>query len=508
MEKFELTFPQKNIWLVENFYESKLINIISGSLIIKKDFEISKAEQTVNKFVEINEGMRLRICVENSIPKQYVSSFAPFEADKINVEGKTEQEIDKIKEEYISTGFDVIEKPLFSYLLIDRGNGVGEIFLKAHHLICDGWSGSKMVMGLAKIYDGILDGKTEFEASPSYLDYIAKENEYNLSEKFSADEDFWNDYLKGIDTPAQIKLDDIINTKAKRYITRLGDKLNSLILEYCKENRTSPYSIFMSAMAIYLERITSKKEIVIGTPILNRSNFAEKQMQGMFVSTMPVRFNIDEGKTFKETCTENSKETMTLFRHQRYPYSKIIDNVKKINEDIQQLYDVMISYQNARATFDKQDTYEMTWNFSGNIQNCLEIHVIDLNNEGVLEIDYDYLVDRFEEDEIRYLSKRIETIIEQGLTTDKTIAKLEIMSKEEKNKILIDFNNTSRDYPKNKTVIDVFEQQVEKFPNKVALTFEQQEMTYAKLNELAERLASLLIMNSVREGDCVAISVD
>ena len=176
--------------------ESKLINIISGSLIIKKDFEISKAEQTVNKFVEINEGMRLRICVENSIPKQYVTPFTPFEADKINVEGKTEQEIDKIKEEYISTGFDVIEKPLFSYLLIDRGNGVGEIFLKAHHLICDGWSGSKMVMGLAKIYDAILEGKTEFEASPSYLDYIAKEKDYTVSEKFAADEAFWNEYLK------------------------------------------------------------------------------------------------------------------------------------------------------------------------------------------------------------------------------------------------------------------------------------------------------------------------
>ena len=169
MEKYELTFPQKNIWLVENFYESKLINIISGSLIIKKDFEISKAEQTVNKFVELNEAMRLRICVENSIPKQYVVPFVPFEADKINVEGKSEQEIDEIKQEYISSGFDIIEKPLFSYLLIDRGQGVGEIFLKAHHLICDGWSGSKMVVGLASIYDALLDGKTEFDMYPSYL---------------------------------------------------------------------------------------------------------------------------------------------------------------------------------------------------------------------------------------------------------------------------------------------------------------------------------------------------
>ena len=508
MEKYELTFPQKNIWLVENFYESKLINIISGSLVIKKDFDISKAEQTVNKFVEINEGMRLRICIEDSVPKQYVSSFVPFEADKINVEGKTEEEIDNIKQEYISKPIDTIDRPLFSYLLIDRGQGVGEIFLKAHHLICDGWSGSKMVTGLAKIYDAILEGNTEFEMYPSYLEYIAKENEYKSSEKFKDDEAFWMEYLNGFSAPALIKVEDVSNTIAKRYSTKLDGKLNSLILEYCKEKRTSPYSIFMTAMAVYLERITAKQDVVIATPILNRSNYAEKHMQGMFVSTMPVRFSIDETKTFKEICIENSKETLKLFRHQRYPFSKIIDNVKKTNEDIQQLYDVMISYQNARATFDKEDTYSMTWNFSGNIQSSLEIHVVDLNNEGILEIDYDYLVDKFEDEEIKYLAKRIETIIEEGLTSDKIIETIDIMSEEEKNKILCDFNNTKRDYPSTKTVIDVFEEQVKKSPNKTALIFEYQEMTYGRLNELSEKLASLLINSGVKEADCVAISVD
>ena len=135
MEKYELTFPQKNIWLVEKFYESKLINIISGSLVIKQDFDIKKAEQTVNKFVELNEGMRLRITVEESIPKQYVAPFMTFKADKINAEDKAEEEIEQIKQEYISTPIDVIDSPLFSYLLIDRGQGVGEIFLKSHHLI-------------------------------------------------------------------------------------------------------------------------------------------------------------------------------------------------------------------------------------------------------------------------------------------------------------------------------------------------------------------------------------
>lgn len=508
MEKFDLTFPEKNIWLVENFYESKKINIISGSLVIKKDFDISLAEKTVNEYVRLNDAMRIKICIENNTPKQYVSEYVEFKADKVDVRDKTEEEIEKIKEEYISTSINVIDNLLFSYLLIDRGEGMGEIFLKAHHLICDGWSGSKMVMELADIYDKLLLNENTFEPYPSYLAYITKENEYKTSEKYIKDEEFWKEYLKDFNTPALIKIEDVANTTAKRYSTKLNDNLNRLILDYSKENKVSPYSIFMTALAIYLERITAKQDIVIATPILNRSNFAEKQMQGMFVSTMPVRFNIDETKTFKDICLENAKGTMTLFRHQRFPFSKILDNVKKENSDIEKIHDVMVSYQNARAVFNKENTYSMTWNFSGNIQDSLEIHIIDLNNEGILEVDYDYIVDKFEDNEIVYFAKRIETIILEGLTKDKTVAEMEIMSKEEKNKILYDFNNTKRDYPNTKTVIDVFEEVVKTYSEKVALTFETEEMTYGKLNDLADKFASKLVLMGVKEEDCVAISVD
>lgn len=508
MEKFDLTFPEKNIWLVENFYESKKINIISGSLVIKKDFNVSLAEKTVNEYVRLNDAMRIKICIENNTPKQYISEYVEFKADKVNVRGKTEEEIEKIKDEYISSPINVINNLLFSYLLIDKGEGEGEIFLKAHHLICDGWSGSKMVMELANIYDKLLLNDNIFEPYPSYLAYINKENEYKKSDKFVKDEEFWKEYLKDFNTPALIKIEDVTNTTAKRYSTKLNDKLNRLILDYSKENKVSPYSIFMTALAIYLERITLKQDVVIATPILNRSNFAEKQMQGMFVSTMPVRFNIDETKTFKEICLENAKGTMTLFRHQRFPFSKILDNVKKENSDIEKIHDVMVSYQNARAIFNKENTYSMTWNFSGNIQDSLEIHIIDLNNEGILEVDYDYLVDKFEDDEIVYFAKRIETIIEEGLTQDKTVETMEIMSKEEKDKILYDFNNTKRDYPKDKTVIDVFEEKVKDYSEKVALTFEEKEMTYGCLNQKANKLASKLVSLGVKEGECVAISVD
>lgn len=509
MERYELTFPQKNIWLVENFYDSKLINIISGSLVIKKDFDISKAEQTVNKFVEINEGMRLRICVENSIPKQYVSSFAPFEADKTNVEGKTEQEIDKIKQEYISTGFNVIEKPLFSYLLIDRGQGVGEIFLKAHHLICDAWSISKMCTELCNIYEAILAGQEVSMQNPSYTDFIKAEQEYLNSERYSKDSEFWREYLKGMKDAVGLK--DIVvsgDTAAKRYTLKLDDEFQGLIDEYCKQNRFSPYVLFLTALAIYMERVKEKPDFAIGTPVLNRSNFKEKNMMGMFVSTMPVRFNIDEQDAFFDACKKMATDSMMLFRHQKYPYSKISEEYKQANDVSDNMYKIMLSYQNARSELVDATKYEVRWRFSGNIQNELEIHIADLNDSGNLDIHFDYITSLYEDIEIEYLAQRIFTIIKDGIINNKKIEVIDIMPEQEKNKILGEFNDTAIPYPKDKTVIDLFEEQVKLNPNKIALTLDKEQLTYLELNKKANYLTNILVKKGIKENDVVGIIID
>lgn len=509
MEKYELTFPEKNIWLVENFFESKLVNIISGSLIIKKDFELSKAEKTVNRFVELNDGMRLRICVENSIPKQYVVPFVPFEADKINVEGKSEQEIDKIKEEYISTAFDVIERPLFSYLLIDRGNGVGEIFLKAHHLICDAWSVSKMCTSLCNIYEAILKDEQFESSSASYIDFVKAEQEYLNSERYLKDGDFWREYLKGMTDVVGLKDDAITNsTNAKRYTVKLDDEFQCLIDEYCKQNRFSPYILFLTALAIYIERVKEKSDFAIGTPVLNRANFKEKNMIGMFVSTMPVRFNVDEQDTFGDMCKKLAADSMTLFRHQKYPYSKISEVYKDINGVADNMYKVMLSYQNARSELVDASKYELTWRFSGNIQNELEMHIEDLNDSGNLDVHFDYLTSLFQDTEIEYLAQRIITIIKDGIINNRTIETIEIMSTEEKNRILGEFNNTKKAYPQDKTAMDLFEEQVKIRPNKTALIFEGTSVTYIELENRINQIATKIIEKGVKKGDTITLMLN
>jgi len=228
----------------------------------------------------------------------------------------------------------------------------------------------------------------------------------------------------------------------------------------------------------------------------------------MFVSTMPVRFKIDEKETFLEMCKKSSSETMTLFRHQKYPYSLMLQDFREKNNTNTNLYEIMISYQNARAEYSDNEKYTTDWMFSTKVQDQFAIHIMDMDETGVLQVHFDYLVDLFEDVEIEYIAKRLFTVILDGIENNKIIETIEIMPEEEKSLIIGKYNDTKRDYPKDKNVIELFEEQVNRVPDNVALVFEGQEMTYKELNEKANSLANYLKNNNISKGDMVGILID
>jgi len=507
--KYSLTFPQKNIWLVEKFFGKSPINTIVGIFNVNKEFDKDICEKAVNKMVEVNDALRIKVIEENDEAVQYVDNYAYFSVDFFDVTDKTPEERKELENELTTLPFEVVNSPLYYFAIVKIGEDKGYIFVKLHHLVSDAWTFGNVATSLAEYVDLLTENREEEITKPSYVDFIKSEQEYIKSDKFIKDKEFWNEYLSGLEENVGLKENNnetLID--AKRYTVKLDEKLNTLIKDYCKENRVSPYTVFMNALAIYLHRVTEKTDFVIGTPVLNRSNFKEKKMMGMFVSTMPVRFKIDEKETFLEMCKKSASETMTLFRHQKYPYSLMLQDFREKNKVNNNLYSIMISYQNARAEYSDNEKYTTDWMFSTKVQDQFAIHIMDMDETGTLQLHFDYLVDLFEDIEIEYISKRIFTIIEDGITNNKTIETVEIMPEEEKNKILYEFNDTKRDYPKDKTVIGLFEEQVEKTPDNIALVFAGKEMTYKELNEKANSLAWYLKEQGIRSGDMVGILID
>lgn len=508
--KYSLTFPQKNIWLVEKFFGKSPINTIVGIFNVNREFDVKICEKAINKMVEVNDALRIKVIEENDEAVQYVEKYNYFDVDFFDVTSKSKEEREELENKLTTVPFEVINSPLYYFAIVKTAEDKGYIFVKLHHLVSDAWTFGNVATGLAEYIDMFTNNLDEEINKPSYIDFINAEKEYVTSEKFEKDKEFWGEYLFGLEEAVGLKENSNNSLiDAKRYTVRLDEKLNNEIKDFCKENRVSPYTVFMNALAIYIHRVTEKSDFVIGTPVLNRSNFKEKKMMGMFVSTMPVRFKMDEKATFLDMCKKSSTETMTLFRHQKYPYSLMLEDFREKNNVNTNLYEVMISYQNARAEYSDNEKYTTDWMFSTKVQDQFAIHIMDMDETGVLQVHFDYLVDLFEDIEIEYIAKRLFTIIQDGIENNKAIETIEIMPKEEKDLIIGKYNDTKMNYPKDKTVIGLFEEQVRKNPNNIALVFEGKEMTYKHLNEKANSLANYLRENNdINTGDMVGILID
>ncbi len=490
--RFDLTFPENNIYLVEKFNDGTAINTIAGLLEIKSIFNEEICNKIINKLIESNDALRIRVYEENNSTYQSVDEYIYENIEYIDMSDRTSKEIEKYLHDNVNIPFEINNYKLYEFKIIKYSKNTGCIFMKLHHIISDAWTLMQTINQLVRSYDDCLNNVNQDYVIPSYVDFIQSEKEYISSEKYIKDEQFWREYLNNIKSPVSLK-DAVskVSTNANRYSVTLSKKINDRINKYCKINKVSPYALFLGALSTYIYRIKNENDFVIGTPILNRSNFKEKQMLGMFISTMPIRMKIEENIKFLDLIKQIGSDTMSLFRHQKYPITKTLEHIHNTTDIKGEIYSIMLSYQNARSDIEeKSDIFSTEWLFSGYIQDDLEIHIMDMDNNGVLHINYDYLKDLFEKVEIKYLHTRLMAIIEDAMSDiNVNVENIRIMSKEEENKILYEFNDTDTNYPKNKTVIQLFEEQVEKTPDNIALVFEDKKMTYRELNDKANQLA-------------------
>lgn len=489
--KYNITIPQNNIYMVEKFQSGTSINIIAGKLNIKTGFNSKIWNKLLNKLVEDNDALRIKIHEEKNKVYQTVSKYEPEKFEYIDMSNSTEKEIESYMYANIHIPFKFNDSKLYDFKMIKCKGKSGCIFMKFHHIITDAWSLMQIINQLVAMYDEYLNNVHEETEIPSYLEYISKEKEYFESEKYLQDEIFWKDYLKEITYPASIKTTSSkLSNEADRFSVKLNKILNNKINEYCKLNKISPYILFLGALSTYIYRINNNNDFIIGSPILNRSNFKAKQTVGMFVSTIPIRIKMEEEIKFLDLLKQISVDTMSLYRHQKYPITKTLENIHNTTDIKGKIYNVLLSYQNARANIENSKIFSTKWLFSGHIQDELEIHILDMDNEGVFTINYDYLSDLFTKTEIKYLHSRIIAIIENAINDlDVNVEKINIMSEDEERKILYEFNNTLAEYPKDKAVIQIFEERVEKTPDQIAVFDNGNKITYKELNDKANELA-------------------
>ena len=497
---YELTNPQKSIWYTEQFYNNSNINNIAGYLKIEKNANFKALEKAFNYFVIKNDSFKTKIILEDSSAKQYFDDFVYENLEIIDL--KDETQLLEFESSFPMQHIDVIDNYLFLAKLLRFPDGSGILMLIAHHLIADAWT---MSLLLNQIYENYLhivkDEDVDLSPNPSYLEFIESQKKYMESNKFESDNEFWQEQFSTLPNIVSFKSNIKTSINADRKIYSLNKTLINKINEFCKENSISDYVFLLSIFSIYFGNIFNTNNFIVGNPILNRSNFKEKNMTGMFVSIMPFIIDLPQSTSFLEFCNNMASKQKKMYRHIRFPYHKILDFVKKTHDFSDNLYDIVFSYQNATVpSFCK-------WLPSRAQAESLQIHIKNISEESQnLSIHYDFLTDIFSERDIELMHTRILGLIDQILKNpSEDINNLEIISNYEK-KLLTNFNNTKVSYDKHSNIIEKFEDVVKKYPQNIAVIDKNSSYTYEQLNEKANYLAKIILEENIST-DIIAFSL-
>jgi len=497
---YPLTHAQKRIWTIEQIYPQTPLHNIGGTVRIKGPVHFSKLGEAIQIFIRRHEALRLRFVNQNGEPKQYRNHLEVFQLDFKDFTSfrDPEREFTHWVEIEAQKPFVLENERLFYFALFAISDHENGYLVKIHHIIADGWSINLLTDQISDIYSKLIQGEEVAERSEnSYLEYIDQEQKYLSSDRFHKNKSFWNGKFQVLpDSYLDVSSDFLIGNR-KTYEWSID--LSSQITKFTAEQHCSLNTFFVMTYLLYAHKITGQEEMVIGTPVLNRSGKQQKSTFGMFTSTMPFRFVIDDNSTVLDTMLKINKELKECFFHQRYPYDRLIQDLELKKKGYDQLFNVCVNYYNTKLRSEiNGHSVENVEFYSGYQIYSMQLVIKEWSDSGKITASFDYKLNDYTNEQVDEMFAHLTTLIEKIVfNPQEKIKHVSILSEEEQINLIKNFNATKVDYPCEKTIYQLFEEQAEMTPDKIAVCYKNDYLTYRQLNEKANQLARFLVEKRV-----------
>jgi amino acid adenylation domain-containing protein len=282
-------------------------------------------------------------------------------------------------------------------------------------------------------------------------------------------------------------------------------------------SRKEGVTLFMTLLAAFqtlLYRYTGQQDIVVGSPIANRNRTDIEGLIGFFVNTLVLRTTFDRNLTFRDLLARVRKTALEAYDHQDLPFEKLVEELRPDRSLTHSpLFQVMFVLQNTPAGSRELSGLALNPVKLENNTAKFDLTLSIIENSHGLRASWEYSTDLFDETTIARMAGHYRRLLEGvAADPDETVSDLPILTESEKHQLLVEWNDTRRDYPRDRCIHQLFEAQVEKTPDAIAVVFEDQQLTYGELNRQANQLARYLMRLGVgpekRVGICVERSLE
>ena len=530
---YPITSSQKRLYVLQQMDIESTVYNIPIPLLLNGKLEIKKLEQTFKKLIQRHESFRTSFIMVADEPVQRIHGEVKFgieykDAATEGTEG-TEGTEDTEKNIYhFIRPFDLSKAPLFRVGLLKIEQEKFILIVDMHHIISDGTSTTILADDFMKLYTGE-------ELQPLRIQYkdFAQWQSSNIYEEVLKKQEYW--WLKEfsgeipiLQLPLNYPRPAVQSFEGSQIVFDVGPEELATLKRMAQELGITLYMVILSIYSILLAKLSSQEEVIIGAPVAGRTHTDLESIIGMFINTLTIRTFPGGQKTFKEFLKEIKERTLAAFENQDYPFEKLVEKVV-VNRNLGRnpLFDAAFILQNFEiATIEIPELMLKSYSYESKISKFdLLLQVFEtgvVQGEKKLTGVMEYSVKLFKPDAIERFISYFKKILAAAIESPgKRIAEIEIIPEAEKKRIIAEFNDTVVDYPKDKTIQQLFEEQVERTPDYIALigSFFIQPvqparhvrpvtLTYRQLNEQSHQLAGSLIEKGVLADDIVGIMMD
>lgn len=479
-------------------YNTPAVLVIEGKL--NKDL----LKNAFNKLIERHETLRTSFGMADGEVVQYVHPEVDFE---MMYSEEKEYTVDKIISDFIKP-FDLGKAPLLRAGLIKVEENKHILMYDMHHIIADGMSVSILAKEMVDFYKGESLPKLRVQ----YKDFSEWQNKMLKLDHINKQEKYWLNTFSGelpvLNLPLDYKRPPVKSFEGDNISFEVDKELAKSLYAITKETGVTLYMLLLAAYNTLLYKYTGQEDIIVGLPIAGRNHADLQDIIGMFVNTLAMRNQPSGEKTFKAFLLEVKENALKAFENQDYQFEELVDKLN-LTRDLSRnpLFDTMLVCQNINSeSLNIRELSFKPYHRENNKVAKFDITLIVSEEDEKIAFNLEYCTKLFKKESMLRFSGHFINILKQiAVNMDVKLSKVNVLSPEEINTLLYEFNKTALPYEKNKTVHEIFEEQVKKTPDNIAVVFEDEKLTYKELNSAANRLARLLTEKGISKGDIVGI---
>ena len=523
-EKLPLSFAQQRLWLLNQLepanpvYNRPLAFRLTGKL------QPEVIERCLNEIVRRHEVLRTNFQDNGDEAVQVISPSLTVDLPLIDLSHLPDREreaeaLRQASRESQQT-FDLTRGALLRTRLYRLGEQDHLLLLVTHHIVFDGWSDSLLLGEIAALYPAIISGSpTPLTDLPiQYIDYANWQRQQNDKATLDADLSYWKRQLNNspplLNLPTDRPRPAVRSCRGARKVFTLPAVLSKSLKELSSREQVTLFMTLTAAFNSLLYRYTGQEDILLGVPTAGRNRVETEPLLGVFINTIVVRTDLSGAPSFRDLLRRVRGVALSAYTHQDLPFEKLID-VLQPDRDLSRnpLFDVMFQLRNTPH-------HELA--LQGLRVDCIDLDIgvakFDLSLEVIDETERlvcrcEYSTDLFDSATITRMAEHFQTLLE-GIVEDpgQNITTLPLLTPPERHQLLIEWNDTEADYPADKSIHQLVEEQAERTPDAVAVVYANQGLTYrdlnAKANQLAHYLKKLGVGPDVLVGICVERSLE